>query len=193
MIGSRGIVHRILALVLLAIIAILAWFAAVEPVLGLYAQKRDEVAEAQRLLMRYEAIANYRQRVADFVAETREQHDAAAFLSGDSEQIAVANLQSHLKSIATSSGASFRSASSLPLRTDSQLQLAGVQIALSGPLPSIHKTIHQIETGKPYLFVERAQLQPNRQPSNNPDNRKPVQLNAQLHVYGVLDTPAEQE
>ena len=53
---SRGILHRLMALGLLIIFSVLAWFAAVEPVISLYAQKRDDVLEARRLLAEAEGV-----------------------------------------------------------------------------------------------------------------------------------------
>ena len=187
---SKGIAHRLLALGLLGVCMAAVWFGAIAPLADHYNHKRAAVRDARLLLARYKTIADYGQQVAKFVATTEARNDEAAFLSGPSEAIAVANLQSHLKSIAASSGASFRSASSLPSKVDDNLKLAGVQIALSGSLPSIHKTIHLIETGKPYLFMLRAQLVPLGARSRN-KNRLPVELNAQLDVYGVFAASEE--
>lgn len=182
---SRGIIHRLSALALLATCMAAVWFGAIAPLVDRYGLKQQAVRDGRLLLARYKTVADYSQQVANFVASTEAQYDAAAYLKGPSETIAMANLQSQLKSIAASNGASFRSASSLPGKEVDNLKLAGVQIAISGPMSSIHKTIHTIETGKPFLFVLRAQLVPSRQNAGS-RQRSELELNAQLDVYGAL-------
>lgn len=187
---SKAIFDRLLAVGLVAMCMALLWFGAVEPLASYYADKREAVRDARALLARYKTVADYGEQVAKFVSTTEARNDLTAFMSGPSEAITVANLQSKLKTIATSSGAMFRSATSLPTKDVDGLKLAGVQVALAGPLPSIHKTIHSIETGKPFLFILRAQLLPARHFSGNRD-RKPVEINAQLDIYGALTTTEE--
>jgi hypothetical protein len=86
--------------------------------------------------------------------EDTSQSNAGRFLSGESEAIVAANLQSLLTEYASTNGVKLRSTRSLPARDRDGMRLIGVQMQFSGQMDAVQKLIYQIESAEPSLVVD---------------------------------------
>ncbi len=112
---------------------------------------------------------------------------AADYLSGPQAPVILAALQNQLRTLALTRGVELNSANNLPARNEQHLEYLGLRVAFRGRLQEIQAILHEIETARPFLFVERAVLRVDSWPLKSADsgrNGAPAVI-AELDVYGV--------
>ena len=86
-------------------------------------------------------------------------------------------------------GCKLRSVQSLPTKPGDQIRYIGVRVEMNGSLQSVHKAIYAVETGKPYLFITGVVLKPSA-PAGRPDTRLEPTIEAQLEIFGAVQSEA---
>ena len=78
---------------------------------------------------------------------------------------------------------------SLPPKTRQEVRYVGARLDVYGPLAAIQRTLHALELGMPYLFVDAAVLRAappvNTQAMPNAAPQEPV-IDAQLDIFGAV-------
>jgi general secretion pathway protein M len=170
-----------------AALAIVAFL--VLPVQEFFAERDTQIANQRALLARLAAIAGQETRVEAAAHDADAQVEHGEFLVGTNEGVVVADLQTRLKAIAEAAGARPRSVQSLPPKTREDVRYVGARLDVYGPVAAIQRTLHAMETGKPYLFVDAAVVRtapPVNTPSPpNATAPEPV-IDAQLDVFGAV-------
>jgi general secretion pathway protein M len=156
----------------------------VVPICNLYVDRDKRIDQQRKTLARLTAITAQAANVQSIVADTTAQLQGGEFLSGSNENVISADLQTKLKAITESSGARSRAVQALPVKTVDQVKFSGSRIEIFGSLQSILRTIHAIESSKPYLFVNGAAL---RMPptTRQAGTEEPV-VQAQLDIFGAM-------
>jgi general secretion pathway protein M len=161
----------------------------VMPVQAFFADRDARMASRRMLLARFDAIAAQQTWVEAAVHEANAQVDHGEFLAGTNEGVIVADLQTRLKAVADAAGARLRSVQSLPPKTHEEVRYVGARLDVYGPLAAIQRTLHAVETGKPYLFVDAAVIRAappvNMQGLPNATAQEPV-IDAQFDVFGAV-------
>jgi general secretion pathway protein M len=159
----------------------------VMPVQAFFAERRAQIADQRALLARFAAIAAQQPRAQAAAQEAEAQ--VGEFLVGTNEGVIVADLQTRLKAMAEAAGARLRSVQSLPPKTRDEVRYVGARLDVFGPLAAIQRTLHAVESGNPYLFVDAAVVR--AAPSVNPAAlanaaaQEPV-IDAQLDIFGPV-------
>lgn len=140
--------------------------------------------DQQWQLRQYTAVAAREASVRTL--EQRHQAELALgeFLPGDGELAAQANLQTALTGLAQSSGVRIRSARKLPDRERAPFKLMGVSVNLTTDIESLQKLLYAIETARPYMFVEAADISPLG--GANPAPGGPPLLEVRLDIFAAL-------
>uniref|UniRef100_UPI00211DFEFD type II secretion system protein GspM n=1 Tax=Bradyrhizobium sp. SRS-191 TaxID=2962606 RepID=UPI00211DFEFD len=120
----------------------------------------DAIAQKQQVLVRLETILAREGDVRTASDRIKAQLTEGDFLKGTNEGVIAADLQIRLKSVAERNGARVLTMQGLALPADEVLRYIGAKVALVGTHQQLHKTIHEIETEKPYLFIRNASLKP---------------------------------
>jgi general secretion pathway protein M len=159
------------------------------PVQAFFAERDGKIATQRTLLARFAAVAGQQGRVEAAAHEADAQAENGEFLVGTNEGVIVADLQTRLKTIAEAGGARLRSVQSLPPKTRDEVRYVGARLDISGPLAAIQRTLHAVEAGTPYLFVDAAVVRV-APPTNavalpNATAQEPV-IDAQLDVFGAV-------
>jgi general secretion pathway protein M len=166
----------------------LAAFLAV-PVHEFFAERDAQIASQRTLLARLGAIAAQQTRVEAAAREADAQVEHGEFLVGTNEGVIVADLQTRLKATAEAAGARLRSVQSLPPKTRDEVRYVGARLDAYGPMAAIQRTLHAVEAGKPYLFVDAAVVRAappiNTQGLPNAAAQEPV-IDAQLDIFGAV-------
>jgi general secretion pathway protein M len=161
----------------------------VMPVEAFFAERDAQIAGQRTLLARFAAIAAQQPRVQAAAQEADAQVEHGEFLVGTNEGVIVADLQTRLKATAEAAGARLRSVQSLPPKTRDEVRYVGARLDVYGPLAAIQRTLHAVEAGTPYLFVDaaavRAALSVNPAALPNAAMQEPV-IDAQLDVFGAV-------
>ena len=178
------IARRLLALGLLVLLLSAIWLAAVTPLIASYRENVAAIDEARSVLARYQKVADFEGNLEIVATQSRPDALGKQVLLGDSDAISVAGLQSLLQTITVSNNAQILSAQALPPQEAADYRFVGVRIDLTGDLAAIQHTLQKIETGQPFLFVNRATL---RRREGAPENAayEPIILDTQLDIYGA--------
>jgi hypothetical protein len=183
--GLPVFLRRALAVALLALVLAGGWLLVARPILAERADLDERILEKRQLLGRYQAaLATKAGQSAPSTGAAQPQ----AFLEGESEAIALANLQAMLAGLVSDSGARLRSARTLPARDRSDVRFIGTQLQLSGNIDAVQRLIHAIETRVPYLIVEGLQIVPTSAASGEvpASGTTGPQLDARIDVIGAL-------
>ena len=161
----------------------------VMPVQAFFAERDANIASQRALLARFAAIAAQQTRVEAVAREADAQVEHGEFLAGSNEGVIVADLQTRLKSIAEAAGARPRSVQSLPPKTRDEVRYVGARLDVYGPLAAIQRTLHAVEAGTPFLFVDAAAVRVappiNTQVLPSAAPQEPV-IDAQFDVFGAV-------
>jgi len=164
-------------------VGLLVTFACILPVRDLLANRDEEIAQQRMMLARFKAVAAREAAVQSAAKETAA--DQGEFLVGKNDGVISADLQTRLKGMVEAAGAKLRSVRNLPSQTDAQARYIGSRIELFGPLAAVHRSIHAIESAKPYLFVKVAAIKLAPPIGQVGVPQEPL-IEAQLDIFGAL-------
>lgn len=172
-----------MALALALIALALVYLSVAAPLVGLFAQRQQEIAARRALLLRLQAAAaelpGLRARLARLRAERRAR---TLTLAGATDAIASANLESRIDAVARSVGATIGSTEILPAEPRGPYRRIGLRLVLSGRYETLVNLLARIETVRPPLVVDNLQL---HGPLMRPGMHKAATLDAGLDVYGL--------
>ena len=114
----------------------------------------------------------------------KEDGSASTYLKQGTAAELTATIQSKLKEIAATVGAQVNSASALKIRANGPIALVGASLQMSGSTPSVYNFISQVESAKPYLFVDRIIIRSNEVPADKTPGE--TLLTVELDVYGAI-------
>lgn len=175
------LLSRSAALALLALACLATWHTAIAPLLADRLGARDRITSERVMLGRLHAAeAELTQRI-----KAHKAPDANVTLAGASEAVALQALQASVTALAAQHGVRPQTTRMLPAVERGGLQLAGVQIELAAPLPSIQAVMHAVESARPMLLIEHLTLEPIPALARSAGAEEGA-LRASLHVYGVL-------
>jgi hypothetical protein len=148
--GRRGQVIAVAAPLcfLLAVILGLLW-----PVVRWYDGRQQLLAAGQKqvagILAQASILPQLRQQAA-----AQASGGAQVLLTGDSDAIAAANLQSDLAGLAAASGASLTSMEVLPAQMSGGLRQVGIAVEVTADWPALTDLLVSIESARPRMIVD---------------------------------------
>jgi general secretion pathway protein M len=160
----------------------------VAPLLDLYSDREATLADRRMLAPRLSAAAAELPALRARVTELRAAASTSRIaLDGASEAIASANLQSRIKELAESAGATVGSTEALAAENRGDYRRIGLRIAVGGEYDTLVKLLTTIETGTPPLVLNNLQIHGTAQPTGQPSSAR---LDATFEVYGFRSTDA---
>jgi general secretion pathway protein M len=166
-------------------IALTAYWLWLTPLLDIFTDRDEQITKRSALLGRLEGVAAHETAVREMVRKAAAEFDRGEFLAGVNDGAVGAELQTRLKAIAEAGGTRLQSVQSMPVTQNRAVKYVGARIELIGTLAAIQRTIHALESGKPYLFVTAATLK-SSSPVARPDQPLEPVIDAQLDVFGAL-------
>src|SRR5262245_1469611 len=142
------------------------------------------IEEQQRQLEQFTAAADQEATVRSLEQRRAAEFALGEFLPGDSEQGVQTNLQTTIAGIAQANGVRILSARRLPDRERAPFKLTGVGISVVTDIESCQKLLHAIETGRPYLLVEAADIS-SQGGGANVTREGPPLIEARLDIFAV--------
>ncbi|MCG8441996.1 MAG: type II secretion system protein GspM [Caulobacterales bacterium] len=170
---------RLSAVSLAAATAALLVFGAVAPLAGHITDRRAEIADLRSQLARFEAA------IQGGLSAERVTIVDAALLTGDSEGLAAAGLQALLNDLIAEAGAEMRSIRIEDGEPLDDAVMIPVSAELTADLAGVHRLLHGVESGSPYLFVDRL----NARRTRGGDAGEPISV--RLRVYGLAQARDE--
>lgn len=155
-VGREG---RILAVGILVLLVALTYWVVVEPLVGWYAARGEEIERQRALIGRLErAIAEQPQLEARLAAMRASGATVDALLKGDSDAVAGAELLATLKGMVAQSGGTLTSAENLPAEARGPFRQVGVRAAVTADLAALATLLQTIEEARPPLLIDNLQI-----------------------------------
>ena len=155
--GARG---RALALALTVVALASIWAAVVDPLVRLYQDRAETLAQRSTLARRMEAVAaalpGYRRQ-----AEAAQGAGAAApaLLPEATDALAAAALQERVQALAQQAGATVASAEALPAEAAGPYQRIGLRVSLSTTYPKLMEVLRRVADASPPMLVDDLRFQ----------------------------------
>jgi general secretion pathway protein M len=170
-------------LVAVLAVAVLVLCAGVTAATELFSQQQDEIAQARDDSASYRALIAARPYLEkEYGALARSEAGAASLLHGDSVALAAAEMQNLVKALVERHGGQLRSAQLLSGSPASGLEKVVVQYELSIPLGALKSVTYQLETGRPYLFLDEVEIRPESYAGAS--SGAPGNLNVEWTIHG---------
>ena len=145
---------RFAAAGILVVLLAVAYLAVLAPVMSFYADTADTLGQRREQERKYRNAVNDLPRLRD---AAKRQSDAASaanmLLTGASDAVAAAELQSSLKDMVEGEGATIMSAAILPAEAEGAFRRVGLRITFAGNIELLTTVLLQIEETRPMLFV----------------------------------------
>ncbi len=145
---------------------------------------RDAVREQRETLGRLRAVLALKPMMEESAKAAIAADDRPEFLTGASDAVIQADLQTWLDGVARQNGVSITSVGNAPALQQKGMRFAGLRADITGPNEGIQGTIFAIEAAKPYLIIRQAQLHSTLDSQGLGDG--PTQLVLRVQFYGAL-------
>lgn len=157
------------------------------PALSRHQQLSDDVAAGLSNLAKMQVALGRERHALDGVALAPAVENIV--FAGDGESALQAALQARLVDIAAAQKLQLLSSSQLALRETGGSRSFGVRISFRCEMEALQRLLHGIEAGRPFMFVEVADLRADLAPASAPAGTAPM-IEATLDVFGAAAPPA---
>ncbi|MEW8505132.1 MAG: type II secretion system protein GspM [Candidatus Thiodiazotropha sp.] len=147
---SRTVALAILIL-LLAMVSVLV----VYPVWSMNKRYDARIDDTQFQIQRYQRIAVQNDRYqVEFSKLKQNQRSDLRFLQSNTDSLAYAELQRRIKQVVAAGKGEIVSTQTAQLSQDEVLSRVAIRVRMKSSLENLKKILHQLETQKPYLFID---------------------------------------
>lgn len=184
-------VSRFAAFALLAVALLTAWTLLVEPYRALLAAQEAELRDGRDRLGHLTRIAATVPELAAALERVGANGEAAAdpHLSGASEALAAATLQSRLGALAERAGMAITAVEPTQAADAATTGRVALTVSLNGSIDGVRRLLHAIESDRPLLFVEELDLLNPSVSEARFDPSGHVLLGARIRVAGFRRVP----
>ena len=152
--------HLAISILVLVVIALLSVTAG--PVWYANASRQAALDQAQERLLRYQQIAaRDKELLPQYEALRQVQKSAGNQLRSDTGAVAGAELQRRVKDITANHQAQIVSTQILPVASEEGFVRIALRVRLRGVLPSLLRSIYDIETNEVHMFLDNLSLRNN--------------------------------
>jgi len=147
-------IRKLVAIAILVGTLGMAYAAVIGPVDAKFGDLSRSIRQSQELLSKYEGVRAERARLEMALADIRSQEDTDdLFLPGVSYELSVAELQNLVTRVVNSTGGQIKSSQALAADEEDGYSIVSVRMNFSAGIEPLMKTLYQLETMKPYLFI----------------------------------------
>ncbi len=148
-------VGRLIALVILGVLALAVWAAGVAPMMDAYARRTESAAQSAELIARYRSVLAGLPRLEAEVAALR-AHPALkrGLIAVQSAELAAARLQGKVKASVAKGGARLISIQVLAAAEEAGFGRIGVRAQLSGTVAALTRVLLDLQTAWPVVIVD---------------------------------------
>ena len=187
-------VSKLLAVAILLGLLAALYGVVVEPIVTTQRQLEASIADGRYLLRQYRRAGTQRQELQTALDNIRGRGDATAasgYVEAPSEALAAAALQERLKAVIAKHDGQLRSTQDLSTLSENEFTRVGVRVQMIGDIEALSKIFHELESGRPYLFLDNIDLRPTgsrRSRNKTPDQAADaaVALMARYDVFGYM-------
>ncbi len=174
--GRRG---QALALGVTALMAMVLWLGVIQPLLAWHDDLAQATLNRGAVLQRMTALVETLPALRRQAEEAGEAPAAAALLSGATDALAGAALQTRVRELATQSDVSLTSTETLPAEAAGGFRRIAVRISTAAPWPVLVRLLDGLAQASPRMLVDDVQLRAGVVVGGGPN----VPLNVTLTVF----------
>ena len=182
-------VGRLAALALLAMTGAAVYLLAVGPLIDSYRRNGEAIVETRELLARFERQAAARTRLEGRLEALQELVARQGhYLDGTTYAVAAASLQDNVKAIVETQGGEIQSIQTMPSAANDDSGRVAIRVQSLMTVEPLLYTIHRLESGAPYLFVDNLEVQGrlSRRARLGEDEDEETELLVWFDLYGFL-------
>ena len=144
---------------------------------------------------RYLRIAAQRQNVEANIAHIQKKNAGRYYLKASAPALAAAEVQQMAQTIIEANELKVESTQIVAHKDEGPRRKVAVSFQLRGPLPAVQKTLYEMETALPYLYVDNLVVRSSAArgfkpvPGVEPD----VQVQFELYAYARIAKPASKK
>jgi len=187
--------HRVAALGLLLLVALLLFARVARPLWARYAANVETIETLEDNVVRFEAIASQQSAVEKEFSRLEDALDLSALtFQAGSATLAAANLQERVKSVVEKAGGSLTSTQVLEPEPFGDFERVSVNVRMTGATPALQKSLYALESALPLLVIEDL-LVVSRRAARRERRKAAVQqdrLDVRYRVIGFYDPRAGQ-
>ncbi len=188
---AGSVLSRLVALLLLVGAAAAVWAGVIAPVLDRLAGGRAQIAEMIEIRDRFARLAAEKEAAAaELEAAKRAVLGAGLHLVAVSETLAAAEMRERLNEVVQRHGGELRSVRVTPVEdAKDQGRSIGMRVAMRGGFESLFSTLHAVEAGAPYYFIDSADLKARRarrRRNTDPDVEREEILELRFDVTALM-------
>jgi general secretion pathway protein M len=151
--GRRG---QILAIALTLAVLLALWLGVAAPLIGWYQAEAEALTQRQALLRHMQALADTLPALEHSPAAAKPA--APVLLSGSTDALAAAAMQSAVQAMASRSGIELASMETLPAEPRGAYRRIGLRVSLTAPWPVVIDLLRAAGQGQPRMLVDDVQL-----------------------------------
>jgi general secretion pathway protein M len=183
---------RALAVSILILLVVIVTLLAIYPAWSLNGEYDVQIEDIQFQIERYQRIAGQDDRYqVEFNTLKRRQQSDMRYLQSKTDLLANAELQRRIKQVVATAQGRIISSQTAQISQEEVLSKVAIRVRMKSTLENPVKIFHQIETQKPYLFIENISLRsrhlPRRRlPTNKKIENEIKQLDLEFLVIGYI-------
>lgn len=182
-------VGRVAAVALLLVSLAALHFLGLAPVLDSYRRDADAIVETRELLARFERQAAARSSLEERLESLRDLvAEQGQYLQDATYAVAAASLQDNVKAIVEGQGGEVQSIQTMPAAANDEARRVAIRIQSIMSIEPLLHTVHQLESGAPYLFIDNLEIQGrlSRQARRGATVEEETELMVWFDLYGFL-------
>ena len=186
MTSLNRLAHQALALALLAAVLLAGYVFIVDPLAARYTNARDQIAEQRILLGRLSLAADQQGLTRTLGQRDEASASEPVFLSGGSDAVKVASLQSLLAGVAEAEGVTLKSTRAAEPREREAIRFVGVEAHVTATVEQLQRMLLTLEAQRPHIFVESLHIAPLA--ASRPDTgADEAGLDVRLAIHGAAE------
>jgi general secretion pathway protein M len=183
--GPRAWLSRGLAVSLLAGLLAVAYLVGINPLLTAYHANEAAIAEAQRLVRRFNAMAVGEDDLQVRVRELAELHASEPYyLTKETDALAAVEMQNRVQVAVNENGGTIRSIQPLRAEKEGDFQRVTLRIQITATIGSLFGVIHALETTQPFLFLDNVDIKSRQSRASAEGQVTEPTLTVTLELYG---------
>ncbi len=153
-------VGRVAAIALLLVSLAAIHFLALAPLLDGYRRDAEAIVETRGLLARFDRQAAARPSLEERLESLRTLvAQRGHYLEDGTYAVAAASLQNNVKAIVEGQGGELQSIQTMPSPANDESRKVAIRVQSMMSVEPLLHTIHQLESGAPYLFIDNLEIQ----------------------------------
>lgn len=186
---------RLIAVLLLALVLLIAYQAAIRPVVDLYRDNAAAIATKTDRLQRYRRVAGEREALADQLSRLQRDRSAVAgYIAQSSDALAMTAVQDQARAAISAEGGEVKSVELLPGSTIEEhptVRRLGLRIRFSASMEGLARVVHALEAAEPYLFIDKLLASASGGGLGTDRQERGRQLDISLDILSYAQTPSQ--